>query len=43
MISALFVDRPRLAIVISVVLTIAGLLSLLSVPIDDKRGPAACR
>jgi multidrug efflux pump subunit AcrB len=27
MISALFVDRPRLAIVISVVLTIAGLLS----------------
>jgi multidrug efflux pump subunit AcrB len=29
MISALFVDRPRLAIVISVVLTIAGLLSLL--------------
>jgi multidrug efflux pump subunit AcrB len=33
MISALFVDRPRLAIVISVVLTIAGLLSLLSMPI----------
>jgi multidrug efflux pump subunit AcrB len=33
MISALFVDRPRLAIVISLVLTIAGLLSLLSMPI----------
>jgi hydrophobe/amphiphile efflux-1 (HAE1) family protein len=33
MISALFVDRPRLAIVISVVLTIAGLLSLLAMPI----------
>src|SRR5271169_4993928 len=33
MISALFVDRPRLAIVISVVLTIAGLLSLYVIPI----------
>jgi hydrophobe/amphiphile efflux-1 (HAE1) family protein len=33
MISALFVDRPRLAIVISVVLTIAGLLSLIAMPI----------
>ena len=33
MISAIFVDRPRLAIVISVVLTIAGLLSLYVIPI----------
>src|SRR5271169_2843787 len=33
MISALFVDRPRLAIVISVVLTIAGLLALYAIPI----------
>jgi hydrophobe/amphiphile efflux-1 (HAE1) family protein len=33
MISAVFVDRPRLAIVISVVLTIAGLLSLYVIPI----------
>src|SRR5271170_5661596 len=33
MISAVFVDRPRLAIVISVVLTIAGLLSLYVIPV----------
>src|ERR1700757_2893436 len=33
MISAVFVDRPRLAIVISVVLTIAGLLSLFVIPV----------
>jgi hydrophobe/amphiphile efflux-1 (HAE1) family protein len=33
MISAVFVDRPRLAGVISVLLTIAGLLSLLVIPV----------
>jgi len=33
MLSAIFVDRPRLAIVIAVVTTIAGLLSLLIIPI----------
>jgi hydrophobe/amphiphile efflux-1 (HAE1) family protein len=33
MISALFVDRPRLAVVISVVITIAGLVSLYVIPI----------
>ena len=33
MFSAIFVDRPRLAIVISIVLTIAGLVSLLVIPI----------
>ena len=33
MISAVFVDRPRLAAVISIVLTIAGLLSLLVIPV----------
>ena len=33
MISAVFVDRPRLAAVISVVLTIAGLVSLLVIPV----------
>ena len=33
MISAVFVDRPRLAIVISVLLTIAGLISLLVIPV----------
>src|SRR3954447_13337900 len=33
MLSAVFVDRPRLAIVIAVVTTIAGLLSLLIIPI----------
>src|SRR3954467_13327369 len=35
MISAVFVDRPRLAAVISIVLTIAGLLSLLAIPISQ--------
>lgn len=33
MLSAVFVDRPRLAIVIAIVTTIAGLLSLLAIPI----------
>ena len=33
MISALFVDRPRFAAVISIVMTIAGLLSLLTIPV----------
>jgi hydrophobe/amphiphile efflux-1 (HAE1) family protein len=33
MISAIFVDRPRLAIVIAVVITIAGLLALTRIPI----------
>jgi hydrophobe/amphiphile efflux-1 (HAE1) family protein len=33
MLSAIFVDRPRLAIVIALVTTIAGLLSLLIIPV----------
>jgi hydrophobe/amphiphile efflux-1 (HAE1) family protein len=33
MLSAIFVDRPRLAIVIAIVTTIAGLLALYSIPI----------
>src|SRR5689334_20133769 len=33
MISRIFVDRPRLAIVISVVLTIAGLIALKAIPV----------
>src|SRR3954468_16989611 len=33
MFSAIFVDRPRLAIVIALVTTIAGLVSLLVIPI----------
>ena len=33
MLSAIFVDRPRLAIVIAVVTTIAGLLALYSIPV----------
>src|SRR3954465_9764497 len=33
MVSAIFVDRPRLAIVIALVTTIAGLVSLLVIPI----------
>src|SRR5215468_12560508 len=33
MLSAIFVDRPRLAIVIAVVTTIAGALALFSIPI----------
>src|SRR5574340_579626 len=32
MLSSVFVDRPRLAIVIAVVTTIAGLVSLLAIP-----------
>ena len=33
MISAIFVDRPRLAVVIAVVITIAGLLALTQIPV----------
>ena len=33
MLSSVFVDRPRLAIVIAIVTTIAGLISLLAIPI----------
>jgi hydrophobe/amphiphile efflux-1 (HAE1) family protein len=33
MLSAIFVDRPRLAIVIAVVTTIAGILALMTIPI----------
>jgi hydrophobe/amphiphile efflux-1 (HAE1) family protein len=32
-ISAIFVDRPRLAVVIAIVITIAGLLALLRIPV----------
>jgi len=35
MISAVFVDRPRLAIVIAIVTTIAGLVSLLVIPVSQ--------
>ena len=35
MISALFVDRPRLAIVISIIITIAGLISLTRIPLSQ--------
>ena len=33
MISALFVDRPRLAFVLSIVITLAGLLAILAIPV----------
>ena len=33
MISAVFVDRPRLAIVISILITLAGLIALAVIPI----------
>ena len=35
MISGVFVDRPRLAIVISIVMTIAGLLALFTIPVSQ--------
>src|SRR5262245_23591651 len=33
MISAIFVDRPRLAVVIAVIITLAGLLALTRIPV----------
>ena len=33
MISSVFVDRPRLAIVIAIIITIAGALSMLRIPV----------
>src|SRR5918997_1317184 len=35
MISGVFVDRPRLAIVISIVMTIAGLLAMFTIPVSQ--------
>jgi hydrophobe/amphiphile efflux-1 (HAE1) family protein len=35
MISSIFIDRPRLAIVIAIVITIAGALALLSIPVSQ--------
>ena len=33
MLSSVFIDRPRLAVVISIVITVAGLVALLQIPI----------
>src|SRR3546814_17538433 len=33
MISALFVDRPRLAVVISILITLAGAISMMVIPV----------
>src|ERR1700691_1978403 len=33
MISAVFIDRPRLAIVIAIVITLAGIIAIASIPI----------
>ncbi|MEN3931429.1 multidrug efflux RND transporter permease subunit [Microvirga sp. W0021] len=35
MISSIFIDRPRLAIVISIILSLAGLLSLTRIPVEQ--------
>ena len=35
MISAVFVDRPRLAIVIAIIMTLAGALSMLRIPVSQ--------
>ena len=35
MISGVFIDRPRLAIVISIVMTLAGLLALFTIPVSQ--------
>ena len=35
MFSAIFIDRPRLAIVIAIVITIAGSLALLRIPVEQ--------
>ncbi|MGH6679142.1 MAG: efflux RND transporter permease subunit, partial [Bradyrhizobium sp.] len=35
MLSAIFVDRPRLAIVIAIVITLAGLIALTRIPVSQ--------
>ena len=35
MFSAFFIDRPRFAFVVSIVITLAGLISLATLPIDQ--------
>ncbi|MBX6742153.1 MAG: efflux RND transporter permease subunit, partial [Acetobacteraceae bacterium] len=35
MISGIFIDRPRLAIVISIVMTLAGLLAMARIPVSQ--------
>ena len=34
MISRVFIDRPRLAMVVSIVLTLAGILSIFALPVE---------
>ena len=33
MLSGIFIDRPRLAVVVSVVITLAGLIALAAIPV----------
>ncbi len=42
MLSAIFVDRPRLAVVIAIVTSIAGALALFTIPVA-RSTPISCR
>ena len=33
MISGIFIDRPRLAFVVSIVITLAGIIAILTIPV----------
>jgi hydrophobic/amphiphilic exporter-1 (mainly G- bacteria), HAE1 family len=35
LISSVFVDRPRLAMVISIVITLAGIIAIFSIPVTQ--------
>ncbi len=43
MISAVFVDRPRLAIVIAIVISLAGLIALTRIPVAQFPDITSCR
>ena len=36
MISSVFIDRPRLAIVIAIVITLAGALAIAGIPVGNR-------
>ena len=43
MFSAFFIDRPKFAFVISIVITLAGLISMQALPIAESTAPAGLR
>jgi multidrug efflux pump subunit AcrB len=43
MISGIFIDRPRFAVVIALIITLAGLLALVRIPVAQFPNIVPCR